>query len=71
VALLKKTPGTQSAIEICVRRCYFAEGESVREGFYFTFYVSGYGADEAVARLAWEVALRLAGNAAIQALACS
>jgi hypothetical protein len=68
VALLKKTPDTPSAVEVCVRRCYFSEGDSVREGFYFTLYVSGYGGDEAVARLAWEVALRLAGNAAMQAL---
>ncbi len=71
VALLKKTPDTPSAVEICVRRCYFGGGDSVREGFYFTLYVSGYGGDEAVARSAWEVALRLAGNAAVQVSARS
>jgi hypothetical protein len=69
VALLKRTPDTPSVAEICVRRCYFGERDSVRVGFYFTLYVSGYGSDEAGARLAYEGALRLAGNAAMQVLA--
>jgi hypothetical protein len=69
VALLKRTPDTTSAVEICVRRCYFGEDDAVQEGFYFTLYVNGYGEDEAVARRAWGVALRLAGSTAMQVLA--
>lgn len=35
-------------------------------GFYFTFYLSGYGADEAEARLRWSVGLNLVQNALLQ-----
>ena len=66
VALLQRTPETPSAAEVCVRRCYFAEEGGVREGYYCTLYVSGYGNDEASARLIWEVALKLVGNAIVQ-----
>ncbi len=66
VALLERAPETPSAAEVCVRRCYFAEEGGVREGFYCTLYVNGYGNDEASARLIWEVALTLVGNAILQ-----
>jgi hypothetical protein len=66
VALLQRAPETPSTAEVCVRRCYFAEEGGVREGFYCTLYVNGYGNDEASARLIWEVALKLVGNAVIQ-----
>ncbi len=66
VALLRRTPETPSAAEICVRRCYFAEEGGVRQGYYCTLYVSGYGNDEASARLNWGVGLKLAGNAIVQ-----
>jgi hypothetical protein len=66
VALLQRTPETPSAAEVCVRRCYFAEGGEVREGCYCTLYVSGYGNDEASARLNWGVGLKLVGNAIVQ-----
>ena len=65
-ALLQRTPETPSAAEVCVRRCYFVEEGSVREGYYCTFYVSGYGNDEASARRNWGVALKLVGNAIAQ-----
>jgi hypothetical protein len=64
--LLRRAPETPSAAELCVRRCYFGEDGGVREGFYFTFYVSGYGNDEASARLNWGVGLKLMGNAILQ-----
>ncbi len=46
--------------------CYFAEEGEVREGCYCTLYVSGYGNDEASARLNWGVGLKLMGNAIVQ-----
>jgi hypothetical protein len=68
VALLQRAPETPSSVEVCVRRCFFATNEEgeVREGCYCTLYVSGYGNDEASARLSWEVALKLVGNAVVQ-----
>jgi hypothetical protein len=64
--LLRRTPETPSAAEVCVRRCYFGKDSSVREGHYFTLYVSGYGNDDASARLNWGVGLKLMGNAILQ-----
>jgi hypothetical protein len=66
VELLRRVPETQSAAEVCVRRCYFGEDSGVREGFYCTLYASGYGSDEASARQNWEVGLKLVGNAIVQ-----
>ncbi len=66
VALLRRTPETPSAAEVCVRRCYFAEETGVREGFFCTLYVSGYGNDEAGAHQNWGVGLKLVGNAILQ-----
>jgi len=66
VELLRRVPETPSAAEVCVRRCYFGEDGGVREGFYCTLYVSGYGNDSASARQNWGVALKLTGNAIVQ-----
>ena len=66
VELLRRVPETPSAAEVCVRRCYFGEEGGVREGFYCTLYVSGYGNDSASARQNWAVALKLMGNAIVQ-----
>ena len=66
VELLRSVPETPSAAEVCVRRCYFGEDGGVREGFYCTLYVSGYGNDSASARQNWAVALKLMGNAIMQ-----
>ena len=66
VELLRRVPELPSAAEVCVRRCYFAEEGGVREGFYYTLYVSGYGDDDAGARQNWGVALKLMGNAIVQ-----
>jgi hypothetical protein len=66
VELLRRTPGIESSAEICVRRAYYAVEREVVEGCYFTLYVSGYGNDEANARLNWAIALRLVGNALLQ-----
>jgi len=66
VELLRRVPDTPSAAEVRVRRCYFAEDSGVREGFYCTLYVSGYGSDRASARQNWGVGLKLTGNAIVQ-----
>ena len=66
VELLRRVPDTPSAAEVCVRRCYFGEDSGVREGFYCTLYVNGYGSDDASARQNWGVGLRLMGNAIVQ-----
>jgi hypothetical protein len=65
VELLRKTPEATSSAEVCVRRCYFGEGNGVGEGFYCTLYVSGYGNGD-TARERWDVGLRLMGNAIVQ-----
>ncbi|MGD0826428.1 MAG: hypothetical protein ABR908_17735 [Terriglobales bacterium] len=66
VELLRRTPETPSAAEVCVRRCYYATEGKVREGCYCTLYVSGYGNDETTARQNWGVGLKLMGNAIVQ-----
>ena len=66
VELLRRAPELRRRRKLCVRRCYFAEEGGVREGFYCTLYVSGYGSDGASARQNWGVALKLMGNAILQ-----
>jgi hypothetical protein len=66
VELLRRVPDIPSAAEVCVRRCYFSEQNGVREGFYCTLYLTGYGNDEASARQNWGVGLKLMGNAVAQ-----
>jgi hypothetical protein len=61
--LLTRAPEMPAAAEFLIRRCFFHENDEVREGFYFTFYLSGYGDDEAEARKRWGIALTLAANA--------
>jgi hypothetical protein len=64
--LLKLAPEMPAAAEVCVRRCFLAETQPPLEGFYFTVYVKGYGADEAAAQTNWAIGLQLAGNAILQ-----
>jgi hypothetical protein len=66
IELLRKTPETASAVEACVRRCYYREAGVDAEGFYITLYVNGYSDDESRARQNWSIGLRLAGNAIVQ-----
>jgi hypothetical protein len=66
IELLRRTPETPSAAAVCVRRCYYEGDGGIREGYYFTLYVSGYGNDDASARLNWGVGLKLVGNAILQ-----
>jgi len=66
IELLRRTPETPSAAEACVRRCYFVGNGGVRAGYYITLYVSGYGKDDASARMNWGVGMKLVGNAILQ-----
>ena len=64
--LLGRAPEISAAAEFVVRRCYFHVAEDAREGFYFTFYLYGYGDDEDQARQRWAIALKVVQNALIQ-----
>lgn len=66
VDLLGRAPTVPSSVEICIRRCFFTENAVTKQGLYFTFYISGYGASEADARQNWEIALKLVQNAVLQ-----
>ena len=61
--LLKKAPEIPAAAEFLIRRCYYHVADSVREGFYITFYLFGYGEDEPQARQRWAIGLKLVENA--------
>ena len=69
---LKKVPEIPAAAEFLVRRCYYHRAAdchqaddraNLQEGFYLTFYLFGYGDDEAGARQRWGIALKLVENA--------
>ncbi|MGA7684258.1 MAG: hypothetical protein WCC32_16585 [Terriglobales bacterium] len=64
--LLRRAPEMLVSVEVCVRRCFFAETQPVLEGFYFTIYVNGYGGDEPAAQTNWAIGLQLAANAILQ-----
>ncbi len=61
--LLKKAPEISCRAEFLVRRCYYHMGSEVRDGFYITFYLFGYGDDELLARQRWGIGLKLVENA--------
>ena len=62
--LLKRVPEIPAAAEFLVRRCYYTEPESrMREGFYVTTYVFGYGDDELQSRQQWAIGMKLVENA--------
>jgi hypothetical protein len=61
--LLKRVPEMPAAAEFLIRRCFFRRQDAVQEGFYFTFYLFGYGDDEPQSRQRWAIALKLVENA--------
>jgi hypothetical protein len=63
VALLHQAPEIPASAEFLLRQCFYHEGQKTREGFYVTFYVFGFGSDEAKSRQQWAGALKLVGNA--------
>ena len=60
--LLKKVPEIPAAAEFLIRRCYYHDEKGIRDGFYITFYLFGYGADKAQARQRWAIGLKLVEN---------
>lgn len=67
--LLQRAPEIPAAAEFVVRRCYYrgeAQPDPGREGFYLTFYLSGYGEHEQQAQERWSIAMRLVANALLQ-----
>jgi hypothetical protein len=64
--LLKKVPEIPASAEFLVRRCFFRSHEQMRDGFYLTFYLFGYGEDEDQCRQRWGIGLKLVQNAILQ-----
>jgi hypothetical protein len=64
--LLKRVPEIPASAEFLLRRCHYHECAAVREGFYVTSYLFGYGQDEAKARRQWGIALNLVSSAVTQ-----
>jgi hypothetical protein len=65
--LLKRVPEIPAAAELLIRRCFYHVEDEVREGFYLTFYLFGYGDEEEQARQRWAIGLKLIENAIRQA----
>jgi hypothetical protein len=61
--VLKRLPEIPAAAELMIRRCFYHVTDSIRDGFYVTFYLFGYGDDESQARQRWAIALKLVENA--------
>ncbi len=64
--LLGKAPEIPAQAEFIIRRCYFRGIDEPVSGFYITFYLAGYGSDEADARGQWGISLLLVQNALLQ-----
>jgi hypothetical protein len=64
--LLKTVPEIPASAEFLLRRCFYRESETTRDGYYLTFYMFGYGEDEAQARKQWGIALKLVAAAIAQ-----
>lgn len=69
--LLRRVPEIPAAAELVVRRCYYhgpgaADPETSETGYCVTFYLHGYGDDEAEARQRWAIALKVVENALLQ-----
>jgi hypothetical protein len=61
--LLQQVPEIPAAAEFLVRRCYYHHEKGIRDGFYITFYLFGYGDGEAQSRQRWALGLKLVENA--------
>jgi hypothetical protein len=64
--LLKAVPEIPASADFFLRRCFYHEGEGVREGYYLTLYLFGFGEDEAQACKQWGIALKLVAAAMAQ-----
>jgi len=61
--LLQRVPEIPAAAEFLIRRCYYHAEEEIRDGFYITFYLFGYGDDEVQSRQRWAIGLKLVETA--------
>jgi hypothetical protein len=61
--LLKRVPEIPAAAGMIIRRCFYHRAEGIRDGFYITVYLFGYGDDQPQARQRWGIALKLMENA--------
>jgi len=61
--LLKRVPEIPAAAELLIRRCFYHVADEIREAFYITLYLFGYGDSEQQARQRWAIALKLVENA--------
>jgi hypothetical protein len=61
--LLKRVPEIPASAEFLIRLCYYHAGQQTAAGFYFTFYLFGYGDDAEQSRQRWAIALDLVENA--------
>jgi hypothetical protein len=61
--LLQRAPEITAAAEFLIRRCYYTDEEGIRDGFYITFYLFGYGDDENQSCQRWAVGLKLVEHA--------
>ncbi len=64
--LLQRVPDIPAAVEFLLRRCRYHGNADLRDGFYVTVYVFGYGEDESKSRQQWGTALKLVSNAVAQ-----
>jgi hypothetical protein len=70
--LLQRAPEIVASADFLIRRCYYCRQgeihghEEIRDGFYITFYLFGYGDDEIQPRQRWAVGLKLVQNAILQ-----
>jgi hypothetical protein len=67
-ASLRSEAEIAASAEFILRRCFSRQENQVREGFYFTAYVFGYGPDESQAQRRCSVALRAVSHALLPAL---
>jgi hypothetical protein len=65
--LLKRAPEIPASAEFLIRRCYYNyDDDRMRDGFYITVYIFGYGGYESRARKQWAIGLKLVENALLQ-----
>ena len=61
--LMKEAPEIPASAEFLIRRCYYHDEEQIRDGFFITFYLFGYGEDEEQSRQRWAIGLKLVEDA--------
>jgi hypothetical protein len=72
IQLLQRAPEIAAVADFLIRRCYYCRQgeirgeEEIRDGFYITFYLFGYGEDEVQSRQRWAIGLKLVQNVIFQ-----